>query len=165
MLRTRGWAVQHADLASRSEKAAKPVEFIIDETFGVPGVGTVVAGTLKQGVIATNSNLLLGPSPIDGGFTKTAIKSIHYKRLAVPKVHLRLPVQCCTSHFSTPCMEGQKPEDMHRAHYWKLTAVFLCKGRGGSDSGSCFEEGETKFGEKGNGVGWGSLSTRSYLGI
>ena len=62
------------------------MEFIIDETFGVPGVGTVVAGTLKQGVIATNSNLLLGPSPIDGAFTKTAIKSIHYKRLAVPKV-------------------------------------------------------------------------------
>ena len=70
----------------RSEKASKPVEFIIDETFGVPGVGTVVAGTLKQGVIATNSNLLLGPSPIDGAFTRTAIKSIHYKRLAVPKV-------------------------------------------------------------------------------
>ena len=69
----------------RSEKAAKPVEFIIDETFGVPGVGTVVAGTLKQGVIATNSNLLLGPSPIDGAFTRTAIKSIHYKRLPVPK--------------------------------------------------------------------------------
>lgn len=66
------------------------MEFIIDETFGVPGVGTVVAGTLKQGVIATNSNLLLGPSPIDGAFTRTAIKSIHYKRLAVPKVGYRM---------------------------------------------------------------------------
>ena len=26
------------------QKAADPAEFIIDETFGVPGVGTVVAG-------------------------------------------------------------------------------------------------------------------------
>jgi len=69
-----------------SEKASKPVEFIIDETFGVPGVGTVVAGTLKQGVIGTNSTLLLGPSPVDGSFHKTAIKSIHYKRLPVPTV-------------------------------------------------------------------------------
>lgn len=62
------------------------MEFIIDETFGVPGVGTVVAGTLKQGVIGTNSTLLLGPSPVDGSFHKTAIKSIHYKRLPVPTV-------------------------------------------------------------------------------
>jgi len=28
------------------QKAADPAEFIIDETFGVPGVGTVVAGTI-----------------------------------------------------------------------------------------------------------------------
>lgn len=84
----------------RSEKAARPVEFIIDETFGVPGVGTVVAGTLKQGVIATNSNLLLGPSPIDGTFTKTAIKSIHYKRLAVPKV--------CSQQESCPLWQGSQ---------------------------------------------------------
>ncbi len=36
-------------------------EFIIDETFGVPGVGTVVAGTVKRGVISVNSTLMLGP--------------------------------------------------------------------------------------------------------
>lgn len=72
----------------RSERAAKPVEFIIDETFGVPGVGTVVAGTVKQGVINTNSNLLLGPSVGDGAFRPTAIKSIHYKRLPVSSVRL-----------------------------------------------------------------------------
>ena len=28
------------------QKAADPAEFIIDETFGVPGVGTVVAGAI-----------------------------------------------------------------------------------------------------------------------
>lgn len=62
------------------------MEFIIDETFGVPGVGTVVAGTVKQGVIHTNSNLLLGPSVGDGAFKPTSIKSIHYKRLPVSTV-------------------------------------------------------------------------------
>ena len=72
----------------RSEKAGKPVEFIIDETFGVPGVGTVVAGTVKQGVIHTNSTLLLGPQVGDGAFRPTAIKSIHYKRLPVSTVSL-----------------------------------------------------------------------------
>lgn len=37
-------------------------EFVIDETFGVPGVGTVVAGTVKRGCITVNSSLLLGES-------------------------------------------------------------------------------------------------------
>ena len=30
------------------QKAADPAEFIIDETFGVPGVGTVVAGAVPM---------------------------------------------------------------------------------------------------------------------
>ena len=62
-------------------------EFIIDETFAVPGVGTVVAGTVKSGVIGVNSNLLLGPDIGDASFNPTAIKSIHYKRMVVEKVY------------------------------------------------------------------------------
>lgn len=67
-------------------RARMPAEFIIDETFSVPGVGTVVAGTMKRGVIATNSSLLLGPDIGDGSFRPAAIKSIHYKRLPVNQV-------------------------------------------------------------------------------
>ena len=70
----------------RHDRANEYAEFIIDETFGVPGVGTVIAGTVKKGVISTNTNLLLGPTVGDGSFQPTAIKSIHYKRLPVPKV-------------------------------------------------------------------------------
>jgi GTPase len=33
---------------------------VIDEVFGVPGVGTVVAGTVKKGVITPNMTLMLG---------------------------------------------------------------------------------------------------------
>lgn len=68
------------------QAATQPAQFIIDETFGVPGVGTVVAGTVKHGVITTGGLLMLGPDPADGSFKLTAIKSIHYKRLPVHKV-------------------------------------------------------------------------------
>lgn len=80
----------------RFEKATETAEFIIDETFGVPGVGTVVAGTVKKGVITASSPLLLGPHIGDGSFKPTAIKSIHYKRLPVTKVCHRefMNVQC-----------------------------------------------------------------------
>jgi GTPase len=73
-------APQRHQWAARLEE---PVEFIIDETFGVPGVGTVVAGTVKRGVLSVNSPVLLGPDVRDGSFWKAAIKSIHYKRLPV----------------------------------------------------------------------------------
>ena len=70
----------------RHARAEEAPEFIIDETFGVPGVGTVVAGTVKRGVITASTALLLGPHIGDGTFKPTAIKSIHYKRLPVTKV-------------------------------------------------------------------------------
>lgn len=44
------WAEKQGDLA----------EFVVDETFSVPGVGTVVAGTVKKGVIVPNTTLLMG---------------------------------------------------------------------------------------------------------
>lgn len=36
------------------EAATQPAQFIIDETFGVPGVGTVVAGALSAFQLATS---------------------------------------------------------------------------------------------------------------
>eukprot|EP00775_Hariotina_reticulata_P007899 gene7899-8095_t len=68
------------------EAQSQAAEFIIDETFGVPGVGTVVAGTVKRGVISPTTPLLLGPDIGDGSFKAASIKSIHYKRLPVGQV-------------------------------------------------------------------------------
>lgn len=68
------------------ERARDKAEFVIDETFSVPGVGTVVAGTVKRGIISLDSKLVLGPDIGDGSFKPTAIKSIHYKRMAVSEV-------------------------------------------------------------------------------
>lgn len=71
---------------SWSDKWNQPTQFVIDETFVVPGVGTVVAGTLKSGTIRNNSSLLLGPDMTDAAFKPTAVKGIHYKRLLVNEV-------------------------------------------------------------------------------
>jgi GTPase len=74
---------QRVDWAERANGLA---EFVIDETFGVPGVGTVIAGTVKRGVITPNTPFLLGPDIGDGSFNICYIKSIHYKRLPVNRV-------------------------------------------------------------------------------
>jgi GTPase len=69
------------------EKEDEPVEFVIDEVFSVPGVGTVVAGTLLAGVLTeTTPRLLVGPDPGDSGFKPAALKSIHYKRVPATRV-------------------------------------------------------------------------------
>ncbi|XP_012934958.1 GTP-binding protein 1 [Aplysia californica] len=63
----------------------EPAEFQIDDTFSVPGVGTVVSGTLLQGHIKLNDTLLLGPDAL-GQFMPIPIKSIHRKRMPVKEV-------------------------------------------------------------------------------
>ncbi|XP_055704149.1 GTP-binding protein 1 [Phlebotomus papatasi] len=62
-----------------------PAEFLIDDTYSVPGVGTVVSGTCLQGLIKLNDTLLLGPDPL-GQFQAIAVKSIHRKRMSVREV-------------------------------------------------------------------------------
>jgi GTPase len=62
-----------------------PAEFQIDDTYSVPGVGTVVSGTTLQGTIKLNDTLLLGPDAL-GHFQPIAVKSIHRKRMSVREV-------------------------------------------------------------------------------
>jgi GTPase len=63
----------------------EPAEFQIDDTYLVPGVGTVVSGTNLKGTIKLNDLLLLGPDPL-GHFMQIAVKSIHRKRMPVTEV-------------------------------------------------------------------------------
>merc|ERR1719195_829077 len=73
-------------LSSRSPNTDEcPAEFQIDDTYSVPGVGTVVSGTNLKGTIKVNDQLLLGPDPL-GTFTPIAVKSIHRKRMPVSEV-------------------------------------------------------------------------------
>jgi len=59
-----------------------PVELLIDQTWFVSGVGTVVGGTVLSGTIHANQTLLLGPDG-SGEFKPVAVKSIHSKRVPV----------------------------------------------------------------------------------
>lgn len=63
----------------------KHLEFHIDETYTVTGVGTVVAGTLLSGSVAIDDILQLGPDE-SGKFKEVKVKSIHNKRLPVKRV-------------------------------------------------------------------------------
>ncbi|XP_077979882.1 GTP-binding protein 1-like [Glandiceps talaboti] len=73
-------------LSTRMKSAEnEPAEFQIDDTYSVPGVGTVVSGTTLKGVIRLNDTLLLGPDAL-GQFMAIAVKSIHRKRLPVKMV-------------------------------------------------------------------------------
>ncbi len=67
------------------EHMDKPAEFTIDETFVVPGVGTVVAGTTTSGSVSLGQVLNLGPDG-RGKFVKAQVKSVHYKRTPVKRV-------------------------------------------------------------------------------
>ncbi|KAG8511166.1 GTP-binding protein 1 [Galemys pyrenaicus] len=68
-----------------SYREEEPAEFQIDDTYSVPGVGTVVSGTTLRGLIRLNDTLLLGPDPL-GNFLPIAVKSIHRKRMPVKEV-------------------------------------------------------------------------------
>jgi len=73
-------------LSTRSPNTdTSPAEFQIDDTYSVPGVGTVVSGTCFKGTVRVNDNMLLGPDPL-GHFLPLAVKSIHRKRMPVSEV-------------------------------------------------------------------------------
>ncbi|KAJ5347623.1 Translation elongation factor EFTu/EF1A domain 2 [Penicillium brevicompactum] len=57
-------------------------EFLINDTFSVPHVGTVVSGVVKSGVIHAGDSVVVGPDSL-GQFTTTVIKSIERKRIQV----------------------------------------------------------------------------------
>ncbi|KAL1882617.1 hypothetical protein Plec18167_003035 [Paecilomyces lecythidis] len=64
-----------------------PFEFLVNDTFSVPFVGTVVSGVVKSGVVHAGDTVQIGPDSL-GQFTTTTIKSIERKRI---------PVNVCTA--------------------------------------------------------------------
>jgi len=59
-----------------------PFECQIDDTFLVPGVGTVVAGTVTSGTVKAGETVLLGPDSL-GNFVPVQIKTCQRKRVNV----------------------------------------------------------------------------------
>lgn len=69
----------------RMRRDEEPTRFQVDDTFAVPGIGTVVSGTVVSGRIQTGDTLLLGPSPT-GEFASAQIRSIERHRMPAPSV-------------------------------------------------------------------------------
>eukprot|EP00796_Vickermania_ingenoplastis_P010593 gene10593-7359_t len=61
-----------------SDARKKPKEMVIDNTYFVAGVGTVVGGIVTQGIFHVNDVVLLGPDGC-GHFRPASIKSIHVR--------------------------------------------------------------------------------------
>nr|KAJ3423176.1 hypothetical protein HK105_000991 [Polyrhizophydium stewartii] len=72
----------HANSNNKYDAKA-PVEYQITDTFSVPGVGTVVSGTVTSGIVHVGDTLLLGPDST-GQFVPTMVKSIQRKRVNTP---------------------------------------------------------------------------------
>jgi len=64
----------------------KDPEVLIDKTYHVRDVGTVVGGTVVSGKIETGSEMLLCPDK-NGDFIPVTITSLHTKRVPVNQVH------------------------------------------------------------------------------
>ena len=62
----------------------EPVEYQINETYVVPGVGTVVSGVITAGSIRVGDPLLLGPTDNHGRFIPTIVRGIQRKRINLP---------------------------------------------------------------------------------
>lgn len=56
----------------------QPAEFHVDELFNVEGVGLVLGGILKRGVIQEGEGLLVGPMA-GGEFNNTVVRSIRFR--------------------------------------------------------------------------------------
>jgi len=64
---------------------SRPVEYQINETYSVPGVGTVVSGILLSGTVQIGEQLMLGPIDSSGKFSPTVVKGIQRKRVPLGK--------------------------------------------------------------------------------
>jgi len=63
----------------------KPTEVVIDQTWSIAGVGTVVGGTVMAGTIRDGQTLLLGPDGT-GNFKPVTVKSLHTNHVPVDSV-------------------------------------------------------------------------------
>lgn len=67
----------------------QPASLDIDETFMVTGVGVVVSGTLRQGILKRDDVMLLGPYDISDQseqWRRVSIRTIHCKRIPVDQI-------------------------------------------------------------------------------
>ena len=64
------------------KKMERPFEFLVEDIFNVPGVGSIVSGFVNAGqlTVGANAHVYVGPTD-DGSFMKTVAKSAHIARI------------------------------------------------------------------------------------
>lgn len=67
-------------------KAQNKVELLLDDSFSVAGVGTVVSGTVLSGVLRSNTTLMFGPDKL-GKFMPIDVRTLQRRRLPVDDAH------------------------------------------------------------------------------
>uniref|UniRef100_A0A7S4HIF4 Elongation factor Tu, chloroplastic n=1 Tax=Odontella aurita TaxID=265563 RepID=A0A7S4HIF4_9STRA len=67
------------------KKISKPLEYLVEDIFNVPGTGLVVSGFVNAGRLALGEAVFAGPLD-DGSFLKTTVKSAHLARTLVGEV-------------------------------------------------------------------------------
>ncbi|KAF3483439.1 uncharacterized protein GIQ15_02763 [Arthroderma uncinatum] len=82
-----------------------PLEFLVNDTFSVPFVGTVVSGVVKAGAVHTGDSVLVGPDSL-GQFKGTVIKSIERKRI---HVHA-----CSAGQSASFALKGVRRKDVRK---------------------------------------------------
>lgn len=65
--------------AEKERLEQQPCEFMVDEIFKIPGVGSVVGGLLNKGVLTEDTEMRIGPLQ-DGSFYPVNVQSIHRNR-------------------------------------------------------------------------------------
>lgn len=67
--------------AEKDRLEQEPCEFLVDEIFKIPGVGSVVGGLLSKGVVIEDTQMQIGPLQ-NGSFYPITVQSIHRNRAA-----------------------------------------------------------------------------------
>jgi GTPase len=68
----------------KKEQSDNKVEYHVDQTFQVVGIGTVIGGQLVKGKIKVGDKLLVGP--INDQYVNIQVRSIHCKRVNISEV-------------------------------------------------------------------------------
>lgn len=66
---------------TRQDESKNHIEYHVEQTFQVPGVGTVIGGQLIKGKIRIGDKLVVGPT--NNMYKTIQVKSIHVKRVSV----------------------------------------------------------------------------------
>lgn len=74
------WRIERVKEVSMEEAIGQSFEFEVNENFLVEGVGLVVSGIIKSGVVVQNKHCLMGPDKLKN-FKAVVVKSIHVNRV------------------------------------------------------------------------------------